>query len=179
MGTGSIAFDSAGRTAATAQTVTLTPAGGAATPQATSVRFDGITQLAEASQLALSSQDGLEPGSFTGFTVTDSGIIMGSYNNGLTRPLGQLAIAAFANPAGLSREGDGTYSESANSGVSQVGVAGSQGRGAIAAESLEMSNVDLTSEFANLIVLQRGFQANGRSITVSDQLLEDVLQLKR
>ena len=151
---------------------------GATTPMVFTTTFD-VQQLAEGSEVVASYQDGLPPGAFQGFSVTDSGILIGSYSNGLTRQIGQLAIASFTNPAGLQRGPSGSFMETANSGPAQVGTSGTGGRGTIVSGTLEMSNVDLTREFSSLIVYQRGFQANGRSVTVSDQLLQDILMLKQ
>jgi flagellar hook protein FlgE len=88
-------------------------------------------------------------------------------------------MAAFTNPTGLEVTGRSMYRESANSGVAQVGVSNSGGRGMIAAGTLEMSNTDLAREFTNLILAQRGFQANSRMITSSDEMLQDLVNLKR
>jgi flagellar hook protein FlgE len=93
--------------------------------------------------------------------------------------LGAVSLATFANSNGLEREGQSLYRVSPNSGAPNVGLAGEQGRGAVQAGSLEMSNVDLAQEFTNLILAQRGFQANARTITASDEMLQDLVNLKR
>ena len=101
------------------------------------------------------------------------------FSNGQSQTVGQVALASFNNPAGLEKAGDTDYLESANSGLPQIGVAGSGGRGTLASGSFEMSNVDLSTEFTNLIIAQRGFQANSKIITTSDELLQTLLNLKQ
>ena len=93
--------------------------------------------------------------------------------------LAQVALANFNNPQGLNKAGNSTYDVSANSGLPQIGTAGSGGRGTMLSSTLEMSNVDLAQEFTGLIVAQRGFQANSRVITTSDQMLEELVNIKR
>ncbi|WP_432564111.1 flagellar basal-body rod protein FlgF [Kineococcus sp. SYSU DK003] len=123
--------------------------------------------------------DGAPIGTLTGFSFGTDGVITGNYSNGYKQTLGQIAIASFNNVAGLRKEGNSLYSVSTNSGQPVFGIAGSAGRGAILAGSLEMSNVDLSAEFTNLILAQRGFQANSKVITSSDELLQDLVNLKR
>jgi flagellar hook protein FlgE len=113
------------------------------------------------------------------FKIDDAGRISGIYSNGQNRLLGQVAVASFTNPAGLSKDGESRYVVSNNSGNPQAGAAGIQGRGKINAGMLEMSNVDLSEAFTDMIVTQRGFQANSRTITTSDQMLQELLGLKR
>jgi len=123
--------------------------------------------------------DGAPIGTLTGFSFGTDGVITGNYSNGYKQTLGQIAIASFNNAAGLRKEGNSLYSVSTNSGNPVFGIAGSAGRGAILAGSLEMSNVDLSAEFTNLILAQRGFQANSKVITSSDEILQDLVNLKR
>ena len=114
-----------------------------------------------------------------GFSVGDDGSITGQYGDGTTKLIGKIALASFSNSAGLVRAGNSYFSESVNSGTAQVGDAGTGSRGLLSAGTLEMSNVDLGPEFTNLIIAQRGFQANSRVITTSDELLQDLVNLKR
>ena len=107
------------------------------------------------------------------------GTITGVYSNGLRQPLGQLALASFSNPSGLEKAGSSTFRVGVNSGDAAVGLAGVGGRGVLNSGALEMSNVDLAEEFTGLIVAQRGFQANSRVITSSDEILQDLVNLKR
>jgi len=106
------------------------------------------------------------------------GTLMGSYSNGATQPIARVALAIFTNPGGLEKSGSSDYSSTIASGSARLGTAGTSGFGSIVGGSLEMSNVDLTQEFSNLIVAQRGFEANARIITTSDQILQDLNQMQ-
>ncbi|WPD19974.1 flagellar hook-basal body complex protein [Thermaerobacter composti] len=112
------------------------------------------------------------------FSIDTAGVITGTFADGSTRPIAQIALATFANPSGLLRDGH-LYRESNNSGVPDVGAPGTGGRGTVQAGALEMSNVDLSREFVDMIVTQRGFQANSRVITTSDEMLQELVNLKR
>jgi flagellar hook protein FlgE len=103
----------------------------------------------------------------------------GVFSNGLKRPLAQIAMATFNNPPGMEKVGNSSYRATTNSGNPQVGVSGTGGRGLISGGALEMSNVDLAAEFTQLIVSERGFQANSRVITSADEILQDLVNLKR
>ncbi len=138
-----------------------------------------ITQFGGASSVDSLKQDGSPSGFLRSYTIANDGTVTGVFSTGATRPLAQLALATFANPGGLVREGDSHLRSDGNSGIAQIGAPGSVGKGSLAAGSLEMSNVDLAQEFTNLIVAQRGFQANSRIITASDELLQDLVNLKR
>lgn len=119
-------------------------------------------------------------GTMTGVSIQNNGMIYGAYDNGQTKLLGQIAFATFANAAGLEKEGDNLYSATLNSGeFDGVGVDVTAQGGSVSSGILEMSNVDLSTEFTELITTQRGFQANSRIITVSDTLLEELVNLKR
>jgi flagellar hook protein FlgE len=124
-------------------------------------------------------QDGFTNGTLQSFSIDATGTIVGSFTNGTTQALGQVLLADFNNPGGLVRANDNMYSVSPNSGSPVLGVAGEGSTSSIASGSLEMSNVDLAQEFTNMIVAQRGFQANSRVITTSDQMLEELVGLKR
>ncbi len=138
-----------------------------------------MTQFAGSSNLAALSQDGVALGSLQSFSISPDGTVVGVFSNGLREPLGQIAMAGFANPGGLEKVGGSMYRSTVNSGLVQAGVAGTNGRGVLSGGVLEMSNVDLAQEFTNLIVAQRGFQANSRVISASDELLQDLVNLKR
>jgi flagellar hook protein FlgE len=140
---------------------------------------DRLTGAAKLNSVAALAQDGSAIGSLVGFSVSQEGLITGVFSNGRNQALGQIALAAFANPAGLEKAGGSLYRSSVNSGEPQIGVAGQGGRGTLAGGTLEMSNVDLAAEFTNLIVAQRGFQANSRVITSADEILQDLVNLKR
>ena len=115
----------------------------------------------------------------TSYNIGSDGVITGIYSDGTKKPLFQIAMADFANPAGLEKVGDTAFRESTNSGKPQVGISGTGRRGNLIAGSLEGSNVDLAREFTNLIIAQRGFQATSRVITTSDQVLEELVNIKR
>ncbi|WP_148575480.1 flagellar hook protein FlgE [Nocardioides caldifontis] len=115
----------------------------------------------------------------TSYNIGGDGKIRGIYSDGVQRELCQLALADFSNPMGLEKVGETSFRESANSGNPELGVAGEGRRGNLMGGALEMSNVDLAAEFTNLILAQRGFQASSRVITTSDQVLEDLVNIKR
>ena len=118
-------------------------------------------------------------GMLQGFNIDKSGRIVGVFSNGMNQNLGQLAVASFTNPAGLTRVGDTMFEESSNSGQPQVGQAGQGSRGTITPGTVEMSNVDLSQEFTDMIMTERGFQSNSRVITTSDEMLQELVNLKR
>lgn len=129
---------------------------------------------------ALGTGAGKKLGVLTGITVENSGKIYGSYDNGNTQLLGQISVAQFANASGLEKVGENCYQTTLNSGeFNGIGVEISNDGSSIATGELEMSNVDLSSEFTGMIITQRGFQANSRVITTSDTLLEELINLKR
>lgn len=132
------------------------------------------------STIGATSGDGRRLGDMIGVSIQKDGMIYASYDNGMTKLLGQIATAAFANASGLEKEGDNLYSATLNSGeFDGIGVDITAGGGYMSTGQLEMSNVDLSSEFTEMITTQRGFQANSRIITVSDTLLEELTNLKR
>ncbi len=140
---------------------------------------DTITQFAEESSTRIFRQNGNGMGYLESFQIDQSGVITGIFSNGNNRPLGQVALATFTNPSGLERVGDTAFAVSNNSGDPDVGSSGVAGKGSIVAGALEMSNVDLAEQFTDMIVTQRGFQANSKTITTSDQMLQELLTLKR
>jgi flagellar hook protein FlgE len=142
------------------------------------VNFDNVTQY-NTDFTIYASQDGYEPGSLDSFNIDGNGLVTGEFSNGVNTPIGKIAMSVFNNPGGLRKEGDSLYYPSNNSGDPQVGTAGTGGRGLMISSSLEMSNVDLSEEFTNMIITQRGFQANSRIITTSDEMLQELVNLKR
>ncbi|HHV93187.1 MAG TPA: flagellar hook protein FlgE [Firmicutes bacterium] len=175
---GEIVFDSTGAIESiTGDPLVFTPVG-ADTVQIMP-DFTALVQNAAEGTLVFESQDGYPQGTLVGFSVDEAGNIIGEYSNGLTEVLGQIAIAVFNNPAGLAKAGDTTFVVSANSGEPKVGQPGTGSRGKIIPGSLEMSNVDLSQEFTDMIITQRGFQANSRIITTSDEMLQELVNLKR
>lgn len=151
------------------------------TDQIAGFRLDlsAVTQMAGDNTLDGLYADGYSMGSLESFSIDNAGVITGSYSNGLTKAIGQIAIANFSNAGGLTRVGDTLFAESQNSGIAQIGAAGTAGRGKISAGTLEMSNVDLAEQFTDMITTQRGFQANSRIISTTDEMLQDLVNLKR
>ncbi len=139
--------------------------------------FTGLTQFSGESNTQIDDQDGIAQGSLTDLRFNQSGVLQGSYNNGERRDLAQLSIANFQNAEGLSKEGSTYFGETANSGEAQFFDAGNGGTGTITPGALERSNVELSAQFTKVISTQRGFQANTRTITTSDQMVQSVLQL--
>jgi flagellar hook protein FlgE len=184
-GTGTLAFASDGVLDAGASTfapVGFQPDGGAAAMSVTlnpGVGLNAISQFAGRTTAILAGQDGYAAGTLADFQIDASGTITGSFTNGIKLALGQIALADFNNPGGLERSGDNMWSASANSGEAMVGFAREGSTSTVTSGALEGSNVDLAQEFTNMIVAQRGFQANGRVITTADEMLQEVVQLKR
>ncbi len=140
---------------------------------------DGTTQYASDFGVMLISQDGYPAGSLRNISISEDGIITGVFTNGQTRAIGQIALAKFTAPDKLSKLGRNLYAESFDSGQAIVGMANTAGLGRVLSNSLELSNVDLAEEFVKMISAQRGFQANSRIITTTDELLQELVNLKR
>ena len=141
--------------------------------------FDGMTSFDSRSATSGISQDGYTGGDLVGIRIDQSGTLVGSFSNGRSFGLAQIAMAKFTNNEGLSTEGGNVFIQTANSGDPIIGTAATAGRGFIQSSALEASNVDLSRALTQLIIIQRGFQANGKTITTSDQLLETLIGLKR
>jgi flagellar hook protein FlgE len=140
---------------------------------------NSITQFAEASTSKAVSQDGYTMGYLNSFKIDQSGVITGVYTNGTNRTIAQIALASFPNQGGLEKAGDTNFVVSNNSGAANIGTSGEADKGKIITGTLEMSNVDMAEAFTDMIVTQRGFQANSRTIQTADQLLQELLTLKR
>ena len=149
------------------------------TPFEFNIAFSDVTSLSGLSELTNPTQDGFPLGVLEDFNIGENGIINGVFSNGLTRVLGQVALATFSNVAGLERVGSNRFRVSSSSGMAQIGQSNTGGRGSISGGVLEGSNVDLGTEFSNMIVTQRGFQANARTITIADTLLGEAVNLVR
>lgn len=155
------------------------PTRGAAEAFNVNINFGSITQLASETSVQVSGQNGYPAGSLQGFSVSSEGVVTGIFTNGLTRQLGQIALANFPNSGGLERIGSNQWRQTDNSGIASIGIAKTGGRGIINAGFLEQSNVDIGTEFTELIVTQRGFQANTRVVTTVDEMLQDLINIKR
>ena len=181
VGTGTVEFDTNGRVInPTGNTLTLTRADtGAAANVDISLDFSKVTALSDSSSELFAQQDGTKIGSLVGFSIGNNGLITGTFDNGLTGALGQVAMATFDNPQGLSDSGGSLYSVGANSGEPRVGAPLEGLAGGIRAGALELSNVDLSNEFINLIIASTGFSAASRVITKSDELMTELLNTSR
>src|SRR5690625_5204806 len=144
-----------------------------------SLDMGALTGFAGLTTIEAADQDGQGAGVLQSFAMTSDGTLMGSFSNGLRQAVGQVAVSSFGNDAGLEKAGGSLLRATVNSGAPQVGPAGDGARGTITGGALEMSNVDLSQEFTNLIIAQRGFQAGSRIITTSDELLQELVNLKR
>lgn len=149
-------------------------------PVEVALDFRKLTMYSADSSVKPNDVDGYPTGNLTTFNIGSDGIITGVYSNGQQQPLGMLGLASFENPAGLIKVGENMFSPSTNSGEFKKGVkAGSEGVGTLNPGTLEMSNVDLSREFTDMIITQRGFQANSRIITTTDEMLQELVNLKR
>ena len=140
--------------------------------------FGGLTSFDAETKTAGISQDGYGAGDLVDVAIDPSGVVTGTFSNGKSIGLAKIAVARFTNNEGLMSEGGNIFIQSANSGAAMIGEAGAGGRGTIQSSYLEMSNVDLSRSLTKLIVVQRGFQSNSKTITTSDQMLNTLLQLK-
>jgi len=183
---GQIIFNSDGSLASyTPTSITYTANNGSSPNQTVQLNFgsanafDGITSFDNESGTTGISQDGFTGGDLDGIRIDESGTLIGSFTNGRSFGLAQMSMAKFTNNIGLESDGGNTFVQSANSGDPVIGAAASGGRGFVQSSALEMSNVDLSRSLTQLIVVQRGFQANSKTITTSDQMLNTLLQLKQ
>lgn len=199
--TGTLAFNSSGNL------TTVTPTGGAATPVGSAagdissipINFTGmangsadlkmkwdllgssgtptISQVATASAVSATTQDGYASGQYQGFTIGSDGTVSATFSNGQQLAVGQLALATVANLQGLTLQGNGAYAATLASGTPSIGVSGTAGRGAVVAGALEQSNVNISAEFSALIIAQRAFQANSKAITTFDSVTQETINL--
>jgi flagellar hook protein FlgE len=180
--TGTLTFDANGQLiTATGNRISIDRSGaGAVTPLDITIDFDEVSSLTSTlSSIAMTGQDGAPLGTLADFSIGTDGVITGSFTNGVTRTLGQVALATFDNPRGLVDMGGNMFREGPNSGTAVVGIPGQFGSGDIVAGALELSNVDLSEEFINLIIASTGFSAASRVISTSDQMLTELLNTSR
>lgn len=164
-------------TSTTVNPVTFTVPGAA--QSTVTMDVSALTQYGGASTVQASVQNGAAAGALDSVTLDTSGMIVGKFSNGKTVNLARVALATFTNAGGLIRTGDTLFSVSNNSGNPSIGASGTGGRGTITPGTLEMSNIDLADQFSKMIITQRGFQSNSKIITVSDEMLEILANLKR
>jgi flagellar hook protein FlgE len=180
LGSGALTFDSNGNLTSgeTGTTSTaLTWVNGADATQTMNMTFD-TTQFSSSSVVISQSQDGYAPGEVVDVSIDNSGNVSASYSNGENINVSMLTLATFSNPAGLSKEGGSLYASTTDSGTASVGTAGAS-QGYIYTNSLELSNVDLAQEFVNLITIQNGYSASSKVITTTDEMLQELINLKR
>ncbi len=184
--TGTLNFNSSGQLVSPASPIAIaigSLADGAANMNLNWQLTDGsgnslLTQTASASSNNATTQDGFASGVLSSYSVLSDGTVDGTFSNGQTRAIGQVAVASFANPEGLTLDGDNQYSATAASGAAVIGAAGTAGRGTIAGSSVEQSNVDMATQFSQLIVYQRAYEANAKAITAFDQMEQATIQMK-
>jgi flagellar hook protein FlgE len=175
-----LVFNSSGvLTGGGAQTFTLPIAGGAATPLTVAMDFSAITQFGSASNLTNQTQDGFTSGSFQSLSIDSGGRVVAQFSNGQTRTLAQVVLSRFTNPDGLTRSGENGFAETVDSGPPLAGAPTNNGLGRLISQTIEQSNVDLGKEFVDMIITQRAFQANSRTITTTDEMLSELINLKR
>lgn len=180
--TGTISFDTQGNFLSASNTqISIERSGtGATTPLSFDLDFGSIHGLSTLnSNVIMAEQDGFPPGTLTNFAVGTDGVVIGIFSNGVNRTLGQVALANFANPGGLIAESDNIFLAGPNSGEPDITAPGSFGAGRILGGALELSNVDLSREFIGLITSSTGFQASSRVITVTSDLLNQLLLITR
>lgn len=179
VGNGTLTFDNGGvLTNSTGTTINIDRTGtGAKTPMSVKLNFGGVSSLASSngSTLVMSQQDGSQIGTLESFSVGADGTLTGSYSNGQTKTMGQVALATFANQDGLVDQGGNDFTTGAGSGAAVISTPGQLGSGQIVAGTLEQSNVDLSKEFVNMIVASTGFSAASKVISTSNQLITALL----
>lgn len=144
------------------------------------LNFEQLSMYADDSSVKATRVDGYAPGTLVTFSIGSDGVITGVYDNGRQQPLGMIALATFENPAGLVKVGSNQFMETTNSGTFSKGkIPGRDGAGTLVPGTLEMSNVDLAKQFTEMIITQRGFQANSRVMTTSDEILQELANIKR
>lgn len=185
---GTLGFDTSGKLTAVTQAGTFNPVG-ATQPQALTFNFgtptpggtglDGITQFAGASATSFVGQDGYGSGSLSSISIDTEGKVTGAFSNGTSRVLAQVGVATFAAQDKLEGATGNLYRQTSDSGDPNFGTPGTGGRASVVAGALEQSNVDLASEFVRMIAAQRGFEANSKTLQTADQLLSELIAIKR
>jgi flagellar hook protein FlgE len=181
-GTGLITFDGEGNVVSVSNnTVSIDRRN---VPAVSPLDFDlDVTRLsgldAGQSSLAASYQDGSAPGNLTGFAIGEDGVIRGSFSNGVTRTLGQVRLARFTNPGGLEQRGDNVFASGANSGLPVHGNPGQNGIGSVIAGAVELSNTDIGANLVDLVLATTQYRGNTRVISAAQQLLDELLNLRR
>jgi flagellar hook protein FlgE len=176
----SMTFSAAGAvTAGGSQTVSAVLTTGATTPQTVTVSLAGLTQFGSPSGIISNIQNGFGAGTLEKISVDKQGQVVAQFTNGETKALAQIVLSRFTNPDGLVSAGDNHFTETVESGAALSGAPTVNGMGQILSGTVEQSNVDLGKEFVDMIITQRAFQANSRAITTSDEMLQELVNLKR
>lgn len=186
LGSGTLTFDASGALSSPTGNLQLNSVGpftdGAAalspTWQLSAPGTSLLTQAASTSASSAQTQNGYAAGTLSGYSVLSDGTVQGTFSNGQTRAIGQVAVANFSNPEGLQLTGNSQYEVTASSGQAVVGTAGTGGRATIIGSSVEQSNVDVATELSDLIVAQRSYEANAKAITTLDQIEQDTISMK-
>lgn len=177
--TGTLTFDANGNLAASTKTINLVLTNGATSPQAVTwdIAADDLTQYASDSALSSSTQDGNATGTLAKVTVSDDGLISGTYSNGDLRELAQVALALFSNNDGLDKVDDSLYVATGSSGAAVVGAAGTDQYGSITSGALEVSNVDMAGEMADLVIAQRAYEACAKLMTAESEIMQTTVNM--
>lgn len=186
---GTLSFDTTGKLTAETQAASFNPLN-SVNPQPLAFDFGdptdlggtglrGMTQFSAPSATTYVGQDGWSAGELAQVQIDKNGVVNGVFTNGKSRAIGQVAVASFTAPEQLERMGQNVFAQTSASGEPAVGQAGTGGRGTIASGALEQSNVDIAEQFVRMIAAQRAFEANSKSITTADQLLSELIQMKR
>lgn len=176
--TGTITFDTDGKTdVVTGGPLTFNPIG--AEPMSVELNFDKVTMLDKKSDFCLRNQDGMEAGSVSGISIGDGGLVNITYTNGMSETIAVLAITTFENPSGLINSQDTMFEESANTGTATLITGLESANTSVAAGYLEASNVDVSSELTDMITTQRAFSVSSKIITISDEILQELIGMKR
>lgn len=181
-GNSALYFDSSGKAVPNippgVQSISITPINGA-TPFSVTLELGELQQVEAMTNVQAGPANGFKPGTLSSFTVGLDGVVTGTFTNGYSRPIARLALAVFANPGGLEKIGDNLMRQSNNSGLPAIGAPTENGRAEVNVGFLEQSNVDISDQFTTLITTQRGFQANTKVVTTIDEMMQDVLNMKR
>ncbi|MDR3572531.1 MAG: flagellar hook protein FlgE [Anaerolineaceae bacterium] len=180
-GNGTVTFENNGQYVSSTGAASLNvPGSTGANAVNPTLDFSKLTMLSAATGVTVPSQNGLPAGSVTDINIAqDTGVVSLVYSNGMNQTVGQVALATFTNPDGLQRTGNTMFKVGLNSGNPQIGPSGTGGRGTISSGYLEASNVDLAQEMTNMILAERGFQANSKVISTSDEILQTLVNLKQ
>jgi flagellar hook protein FlgE len=181
VGTGTIVFDSRGNieSGATGTINLLRNQSASQSPLTVEVDFSRVSGRGTGANMRMTSQDGFAPGTLASFIITESGLIRGVFSNGVERPLGQIRMARFSNNVGLQQMGENLFAAGVNSGTAQIDDPGQDGIGTLTSGALELSNTDIGQNLIELILASTQYRGGARVITTAQQLLDELLSLRR